>query len=320
MPLIFKKAAREDLRKLSVHVDDTTPLSPAYFRVSDVPQVLTKGKNLLRISAHPTNLVEGSQILIDVRDSNGAPIYFEIPDYLEDDKSRVISIWIYHDKGDDNTANGDAIITLVGVTNNSIPSKFVGKPNIRWQTVVNVDRDRKNTTSVIFQPNNVPGLAVSESIESYVNQPQSNSELELELQQGEGAEYLFKGKTPIIRLNDGSHFNSQMVDSSIVLSSFIEPAQPISKKERALSSTFYSSSIVKLIDSSTAVVSTPFTTSFDGYKDETHTYNFIPSAEYNIQYFQSGSNVTTENKRSFANITIKAQLIVTKLVSKCCEN
>ena len=135
MSLPFKKEAREELSKLSVYVDDTSPTSTKYFRVSDVPEVLQKGKNLLRISAHPTNLVEGSQILVDVRDSSGNPIYFEIPDYLEEDKSRAISIWIYHDKGDDNTANGEATITLVGTSNvgnngEPVPQRFKGNPNV----------------------------------------------------------------------------------------------------------------------------------------------------------------------------------------------
>ena len=83
-----------------------------FFRVTNVPQVLTKGKNLIKISGHPTNLKEGTQIFVDVRDSNGNPIYYEIPDYIENDKSRVLSIWVYHDKGDDNTPNGEGQLHL----------------------------------------------------------------------------------------------------------------------------------------------------------------------------------------------------------------
>ena len=113
-------------------LEDNTPTSPNYFRMSDVPQVLTKGKNLIRISAHPTNLVDNTPILIDVRDSNGDPIYYEIPDYIEEDKSRVISIWIYHDKDDDNTPNGIATITILGTSKfgsngEAIPTRFAGK-------------------------------------------------------------------------------------------------------------------------------------------------------------------------------------------------
>src|SRR6056300_471508 len=309
MSLIFKKAARENLSNVSVYIDDTTNTSPKYFRVSDVPQVLQKGKNLLRISAHPTNLVEGSQILVDVRDSNGNPIYFEIPDYLEADKSRVISIWIYNDKGDDNTANGDAVITLVGISkvgNNGepIPERFRGKPNVRWQTTVNVDRDRKNTSSVIFKSNALPSVAISESIEAYQNQPQSGNELLLQSQTGNGARYLFRGTTPIVQLTDGSQFNEEMLGYSFVLSNYETPAEPISKYPNPNSDTFYSSSISQVLDATTAVLRTPYTTSFADREELLHTYNNIESANYSIQYFQTGSNIVTENQRSFANLTL----------------
>ena len=309
MSLPFKKVAREELSKLSVYVDDTSPTSTKYFRVSDVPEVLQKGKNLLRISAHPTNLVEGSQILVDVRDSSGNPIYFEIPDYLEEDKSRAISIWIYHDKGDDNTANGEATITLVGTSNvgnngEPVPQRFKGNPNVRWQTTVNVDRIRKNTSSVLFKAKQTPTIQISESIESYRNQPQSGNELLSVSQTGTDASYIYKGETPIVQLTDGTTFNNEMIDASIVLSNYIEPATPVSKYDNPLSDTFFSSSISKLINNTTAVLLNEYTTSFDNRDELTHTYGKIASANYSIQYVRSGSNVVTENERSFANITL----------------
>jgi hypothetical protein len=320
MSLIFKKAARDDLSKISVYVTDTSATSPKYFRVSDVPQVLTKGKNLIRISAHPTNLVAGSQILVDVRDSNGNPIYFEIPNYLEHDKSRVISIWIYHDKGEDNTANGEATITLVGVSrigNNgeSVPSKFRGTPNVRWQTIVNVDRARSNTSPVIFETVNIPEVAISESIEVYINQPQNGSRLNLVTDSGSKATYYYKGTTPIVKLNDGT-FNGEMLNYSIVLSDFSAPATPIAKLKNPLSSTFYSSSIDTILDENTAILKTPFTTSFDGIVDTTHTYEYVANTSWNVNYFRSGSNVTTENQRSFANITLNGVDPIVGVVDK----
>jgi hypothetical protein len=309
MSLPFKKVAREELSKLSVYVDDTSPTSTKYFRVSDVPEVLQKGKNLLRISAHPTNLVEGSQILVDVRDSSGNPIYFEIPDYLEEDKSRAISIWIYHDKGDDNTANGEATITLVGTSNvgnngEPVPQRFKGNPNVRWQTTVNVDRIRKNTSSVLFKAKQTPTIQISESIESYRNQPQSGNELLSVSQTGTDASYIYKGETPIVQLTDGTVFNNEMINASIVLSNYGTPATPVSKYDNPLSDTFFSSSISKLINNTTAVLLNEYTTSFDNRDELTHTYGKITSANYSIQYVRSGSNVVTENERSFANITL----------------
>jgi hypothetical protein len=265
--------------------------------------------------------VPGSQILIDVRDSNGNPIYFEIPEYLEKDKSRVISIWVYHDKGEDNTANGDATITLVGVSRvgdsgEPIPNNFKGKPNVRWQTVVNVDRDRSNTSSVIFEASNVPNVIVSESIEVYQNQPQSGNKLNLITEVGSKATYFYKGTTPIVRLNDGGRFNNEMLNYPIVLSDFETPAVPLAKLKNPLSSTFYSSSIAKIIDETTAVLKTQFTTSFADIVDTTHTYESIESATWKVEYFKSGSNVITENQRSFANITLNGVDPIVGVVDK----
>ena len=135
MSLVYKSSVRENIKDVQTFVVDESAKSPNYFRVSDVPQVLQKGKNLLRITAHPTNLVPGTQVFVDVRDSNGNAIYYEIPDYLEDDKSRVISIWVYHDKGDDNTPNGEATITFAGIANvdldgNPLPQQHRGKINV----------------------------------------------------------------------------------------------------------------------------------------------------------------------------------------------
>ena len=211
MPLVLKKSFRERIKDLPVLIDDKSASSPNFFRVSDVPQLLTKGKNLLRITGHPTNLKEGTQILIDVRDSNGNDIYYEIPDYIEDDKSRLISIYIYHDKGDDNTPNGEAIITLIGVASKredgrAIPTGYKGKHNVRWQTKVNVDRDRKSITPIIFNPTTkLPQLSISESIEVYKNQPHSGTGLNRITQTGK-VRYIFKGKTPIVQITDSSSF------------------------------------------------------------------------------------------------------------------
>lgn len=321
MPLTLKKEYRENLKNIEVYVEDTTPLSPNFFRVSDVPKVLQKGKNLIRIKAHPTNLVDNSQILVDVRDSNGNPIYFEIPDYLEDDKSRVISIWIYHDKGDDNTPNGNATITIVGqskVDSNGrpIPDRFKGKPNVRWGVDILVDRDKNNSSPVVFKPTLVPTLSISESIESYQNLPFSGTDLTKVNQTGTIARYIYKGTTPIVQLNDGSTFNGEMVgytfSFNIAGSGTATPTTNIPNP----TTTQYTPKIVSLINSTNAIVDVPFTTEFQDRTDLKHTYNYIDKSKYTIDYFSTGSNQTTENKRSYANITFSDVDPIVGLVEK----
>ena len=58
MSLQFKRNTPRDYSNLKVLFEDTSQTSPKLFRVSDVPQVLTKGKNLLRISEHSSNVVQ----------------------------------------------------------------------------------------------------------------------------------------------------------------------------------------------------------------------------------------------------------------------
>ena len=318
MSLTFKKVARDNLSKVKVYIKDSTPTSPNYFRVSDVPQVLTKGKNLLRISAHPDNLMENTPILIDVRDSNGNPIYFEIPDYLEEDKSRVISIWIYHDKEDDNTANGIATVTLIGTSKygtngESIPTSFAGKSNVKWQTQINVDRNRKNTSTVIFNSTSLPTFIVSESIESYENVVYSGTQVNTTIETIT-ADYIYKGTTPVIKLTAGN-FNDEMVGARLQIAPVNNPPTPIVSNGNPLN-VAYSSSIKSLIDTTTAIMETPFTTGFKDFKDELHTYNNMKSATGQIYYTATGSNSSTENKRSFANITLNSLDPIAGVVDK----
>ena len=320
MSLEYKFSERENLKDIQTFVVDTTQRSTKYFRVSDVPQVLQKGKNLLRITAHPTNLVDGTQIYVDVRDSNGEPIYFEIPDYLENDKSRVISIWVYNDKGIDNTPNGEATITLLGIANvdlngNPLPPNQRGKINVKWQTTLNVDRDRNNSSEIIFNTDNVPNVIVSQSVELYENQSQTDNTLTETIQTGK-ARYIFSGTSPIIQITDSSTLNSEMIDGDIILSEFTEPAVPITNIDGAQSSTFFSSSIGSILNDTTLKPLTNFTTSFDNREDLTHTYESISEANYKIQYVQSGSNVTTQNKRNFVNLAFSNIDPITGVVDK----
>ena len=92
------------------------------------------------------------------------------------------------DKGDDNTPNGEATITLAGIANvdmdgNPLPSKHRDKINVKWQTTIR-DRERSNTSEVIFNSTNLPIVSISQSIEQYQNQPQNGNELNLTSQTG----------------------------------------------------------------------------------------------------------------------------------------
>ena len=321
MSLTLKYKKRPNLSKLNVLVEDYSLSSPNYFKVSDVPQILQKGKNLLRIKGNSQNLVEGSQILIDIRDANSNPIYYEVPDFVDGDNSRLISIWIYNDKGDDDTPNGDAIITIVGtavfdLNGNPIPKQLQNKPNVRWSTSVRVDRDAGNTSQIIFNSTEVPTIEVSQSVEIYKDIPQGSGLPTKTTTTGTDAKYMFKGSTPIGQTSTSTPFNQEMVGGTLFLHSFTNPATPTTNISNPANITSYTSSIVEVIDTQTVKLQSPFTTTFDNRLDLIHTFSDIDIASYTIEHFSTGSHSTSDSKRAFANITISGSDPMVGVVDK----
>ena len=103
-----KEAVYKGLEFVPVYFEDTSLTSPDYFQITEFPTRLTAGKNLFKLRGHPTNLRVGGVLGIEVLDYNGDPIYTEVVDYIDEDKSRVIAIYIYSE-----TSPGDCTITLL---------------------------------------------------------------------------------------------------------------------------------------------------------------------------------------------------------------
>ena len=206
-------------------------------------------------------------------------------------------------------------IANVDLNGNPLPPNQRGKLNVKWQTTLNVDRDRNNSSEIIFNTNNVPNVIVSQSVEPYENQAQTNNALTNTIQTGK-ARYIFSGDTPIIQITDASTLNSEMINGDIILSGFTTPAIPTTNIEGAQSSTFFSSSIGSILNNNTLKPLTNFTTSFDNREDLTHTYESVSEADYKIQYVQSGSNVVTQNKRNFVDLQFSNIDPITGVVDK----
>jgi len=90
-------------------IADTDPDS-TYFDVSEVPDILTGGKNLFMIKGNKDLLAPGSTIEIEVTDLNGRVIYHENANYIEPGtKRRAVAIYVY-----ESTPQGGGIITITG--------------------------------------------------------------------------------------------------------------------------------------------------------------------------------------------------------------
>jgi hypothetical protein len=140
--VIKRIGKRKNLRALSsiVSIIDQTPSSKNYFRLSEFPDRLGRGKNLIKINANDSTLAPNSQIYIEIVDSEGNPIYHEVLDYIGKDKSRLIAVYVY-----DDTAPGEFYAYIAGRatynqdTGETIPHSdkvsspfFKDNPNLLW--------------------------------------------------------------------------------------------------------------------------------------------------------------------------------------------
>jgi len=187
LPKIRKTVPLRNIRNIStIDIFDTTSTSPNYFNVLDFPDRLTSGKNIIKLNAANESLVDNSEIHIEILDYNGNPIYFEPLNYLEQDGTRVIAIYVY-----ENTSPGLATVYIAGRarvnvfegnrplrytdTLNSGPDRasnsvennrlFKDYPNLLWTRTINVAPEKRNSSEIIFTQN--PRVTVVERVVNY---------------------------------------------------------------------------------------------------------------------------------------------------------
>ena len=135
-------------------VIDNDPNSK-YFKVTEFKEEFTGGKNGFLIEGSP-ELMESTEIKIEILDVNGNPIYYEpgngIPEYYEG-TSKVVAVYIYED-----TPIGTADITILGELKKywednvikDVPDQWKGIYNVKWQKSFKVNRLLSNEDKVRF--------------------------------------------------------------------------------------------------------------------------------------------------------------------------
>lgn len=147
-------------------IADTDPDS-TYFDVSEVPDILTGGKNLFMIKGNKDLLAPGSKIEVEVTDLNGRPIYHENTIYLEPGtKRRAVAIYVY-----EHTPQGGGVITIAGTAQRRPNGKSVAPElqktlNVKWQKRLNVLPFRENQTRVIMTKS--PAIRIQEVERTYL--------------------------------------------------------------------------------------------------------------------------------------------------------
>ena len=290
-----KEAVYKGLEFIPVFYVDKTLTSPDYFQISEFPTRLTAGKNLFKLRGHPINLRVGGVLGIEVLDYNGDPIYSEVLDYIDEDNSRVIAIYIYED-----TSPGDCSITLIAeattIEGVPAPAEWQGKPNIRWTRTVPVNPMVANVSEIIFEK--LPTVNISEEIGVQLDRQYTNGQFPT-YTTGTVKLTTLNGQ-PVVELT-GGEFESDMKTGTITVAS---PVNPSPTPAFPISTTPYVSTIKKILTPTTALLDKEYIV----YSSESifpHIYTEFEDSAFSLSYEATPTYVTTENSQSFALVEIE---------------
>lgn len=284
-----KEAVYKGLQFIDVWQTDSSLTSPEYFQITEFPTRLTAGKNLFKLRGHPTNLRVGGYLNVEILDYNGDPIYHEIVDYIDEDKSRVIAIYIYSD-----TSPGDCTITLLAEAVN-VPEAWKGRPNIKWTRAVPVNPNVTNDSEIIFET--LPTVTLTEEIGPHLDRIYSNGQFPT--YSTGTVRYFLLNNQPAIEVIGGT-LTSDMSSGTLTVTS---PQNPTPTPIYTPATAQYRSTIKKILSPTTALLDTEYTV-YSSQSISSHTYTRFDASTFSISYEATPVYVATQNSESYALIEI----------------
>ncbi len=155
MAKIQKTSPLLNLQNFQVFINDTVA-SSNYFRVSELSDTFTAGKNGFLIEGSPF-LKGDTEIKIEILDTNGDPLFTQagegIPEYYEG-LSKLVTAHVYQ-----STPIGIGKITILGelksyIDENGfeqpIPNEWDGVYNVKWEREIKINKNIPNETRVRF--------------------------------------------------------------------------------------------------------------------------------------------------------------------------
>ena len=290
-----KQGVYRGLEFIPVYFEDNSLTSPDYFQITEFPTKLTAGKNLFKLRGHPTNLKVGGVLGIEVLDYNGDPIYHEVINYIDEDKSRVISIYIYEE-----TPPGDCTITLIAeagiIENQPTPTEWQGKANIKWTRSIPVNPNISNISEVIFE--RPPAVTVTEQIAVQLNRIFPNNQQFPQYSTGKVRYFSFNNQPAIEVI--GGELTAEMATGTLTVAT---PSNPTPTPAYTVNTTAFSSPIKKILNTGSALLDAEYTV-FSSQSISPHTYNAFDASTFTIDYEATPEYAVTENSQSFAYIQV----------------
>jgi hypothetical protein len=287
-----KPAVLQQLNLIPVYFDDESETSPDWFQISNFPLRLTSGKNLFKLRGHPTNLKIGANIDFEVLDYNGDPIYAELVNYIDEDDSRIIAIYIYED-----TSPGDCTITIIGsAADEFVTEEWIDRYNVKWSRTVAVNPGTPNVSEIIFDTD--PEVTVAELIAPQLNRTYANNLQTASYSTGT-VRYFNYNEQPALELSNG-FFTSDMSNGTITVSN---PVLPLPAIDFVISSSTYVSTIKKILTPTTALLNTAYQVT-DTQNILNHIYNTFALSSYALTYEATPIYTPTQNSHSFLDLKI----------------
>lgn len=158
MAKLKKFVSKQNLDTVRVLIEDNDP-SSRYFQIRDLSDVLHSGRQGFLVGGSPA-LINDTEVLIEILDSNGNPVFVSAVRNYAEGQARFITIEVYED-----TPPGPAILTMLGeaavdLDGNEVPPQWRGAFNVKYQRQIQIDPLRTNDSKIrVFK---TPDLIVSE--------------------------------------------------------------------------------------------------------------------------------------------------------------
>jgi len=289
-----KQPVYKRLDTVPVLFTDQSEYSPQIFDITDYPSRLTAGKNILRFRGNSANLAQNAPLDIEILDYNGEPIYHEVTNYIAEDKSRVVVIYIYPD-----TSPGPATLTLLTevqfVNGQQVPTEWSGTFNVRWTRTIYVNPTLINESEIIFEE--LPTIEIEEQVGVQLNRNYSISQFPT--YNTGTVKYVSLNNTPTLIIQGGA-FSASMVGGTVTVNT---PTNPIPSPRFTVPTIPYSSTIKKVLNTASILLDTEYVIAAS-QSIFPHTYTKFDSSTYQITYEQTPTYTETQNSESYAIIKI----------------
>ncbi len=148
----------------SYAVRDTSLTSPTYFDITYFPEFIGGGKSLIKLKGNGINLLRNKLSEVEILDSQGNPVYYEIPTHIDRFENYFISIHVY-----DSTAPGIGSVSIVGIATKDLQGRSLNTGNVNdlghnviWTRPIKILPFERNNSEIIFD--DPPQVFVSQVI------------------------------------------------------------------------------------------------------------------------------------------------------------